>query len=50
MIPLNNCMRWNSWFIMLNIALEDQVKALIQLYIENYKDTFLEEDLLTISK
>ena len=27
MIPFNNCMRWNSWFFILYIALEDKVKA-----------------------
>ena len=26
-ISLNNCIRWNSWFNMLNVALEDNVKA-----------------------
>ena len=26
-VPLNNCMRWNSWFPMLYVALEDKVKA-----------------------
>ena len=50
MISLDNRTRWNSWFIMLNIALEDQVKASIQLYVENYEDAFLEEDLLTTSE
>jgi len=27
MIPLDNCMRWNSWFLILYVALEDKVKA-----------------------
>jgi len=27
MVPLNNCIRWNSWFLILYIALEDKVKA-----------------------
>jgi len=27
MVPLNNRTRWNSWFLMLYIALEDKVKA-----------------------
>ena len=26
-IPLNNRIRWNSWFLILCIALEDKVKA-----------------------
>jgi len=26
-IPLNNYTRWNSWFNILNVALEDNVKA-----------------------
>ena len=35
-IPLNNRARWNSWFTMLNVALEDKVKARLQLYVEHY--------------
>jgi len=27
MVPLNNRIRWNSWFLMLCVALEDKVKA-----------------------
>jgi len=26
-IPLNNYIRWNSWYNILSIALEDRVKA-----------------------
>ena len=26
-VPFNNYMRWNSWFLILYIALEDKVKA-----------------------
>ena len=26
-VPLDNCIRWNSWFLILYIALEDKVKA-----------------------
>jgi len=26
-IPLNNRIRWNSWYNMLSVALEDRVKA-----------------------
>jgi len=50
MIPLNNYTRWNSWFFMLYIALEDKVKARLQLYIEHYKDNFLEDDIFLTSK
>ena len=35
-IPLDNRTRQNSWFTMLNTALEDQVKAALQLYVEHY--------------
>jgi hypothetical protein len=27
MVPLNNRTRWNSWFLILCVALEDKVKA-----------------------
>jgi hypothetical protein len=47
MIPLDNRTRWNSWFTMLNTALEDQVKAAFQLYVEYYEDDFLKGDLTT---
>ena len=43
-------MRWNSWFDILNTALEDLVKAGLQLYVEHYQDDFLKDDLLTISE
>ena len=26
-VPLNNIIRWNSWFLILYIALKDKVKA-----------------------
>ena len=35
---------------MLNTALEDPVKAALQLYVEHYEDDFLIEDLLTTSE
>ena len=35
---------------MLNTALEDQVKAVLQLYVEHYQDDFLTDDLLTTSE
>jgi hypothetical protein len=50
MVPLDNRTRWNSWFTMLNTALEDPVKAAIQLYVEHYEDDFLKDDLLTTSE
>jgi hypothetical protein len=50
MVPLDNRTRWNSWFAMLNTALEDQVKAALQLYVEHYQDDFLKDDLLTTSE
>lgn len=50
LIPLDNRTRWNSWFSMLNTALEDQVKAALQLYVEHYEDDFSVEDLLTTSE
>ena len=49
-IPLDNRTRWNSWFDMLNTALEDPVKAGLQLYVEHYQDDFLKDDLLTTSE
>jgi hypothetical protein len=49
-IPLDNCTRWNSWFTMLSIALEDKVKAGLQLYVEHYQDNILKDNILIISK
>src|SRR5450755_1765199 len=49
-IPLDNRTRWNSWFTMLNIALEDKVKAGLQLYVEHYQDDILKDDILTTSE
>jgi hypothetical protein len=49
MIPLDNRTRWNSWFLMLCVALEDKVKAGLQLYVEDYKDD-LKDDILSISE
>lgn len=39
-IPLDNCTRWNSWYIMLAIALE------LQIYVQEY----INANLGTISK
>ncbi len=50
MILLDNHTRWNSWFDMLNTALEDQVKAALQLYVEHYKDNFPKDNLFTTSE
>ena len=49
-IPLNNRTRWNSWFTILNIALEDKVKAGLQLYVEHYQDDISKDDILTTSE
>ncbi|KAF1990214.1 hypothetical protein K402DRAFT_302375, partial [Aulographum hederae CBS 113979] len=49
-IPLDNSTRWNSWFTMLNVALEDRVKAALQLYVEQYRDDISEDDILTTSE
>ncbi len=49
MVPLNNRTRWNSWFLMLCVALEDKVKAGLQLYVEHYKDD-LKDDILSTSE
>ena len=49
MIPLDNRMRWNSWFLMLCIALDDKVKAGLQQYVEDYEDD-LKDDILSTSE
>jgi hypothetical protein len=48
-IPLDNRTRWNSWFTMLNVALEDKVKAIIQQYIEHYQEVISKDDILDTS-
>lgn len=50
MIPLDNRTRWNSWFNMLNVALEDNIKAILQLYVEHYDDKFSKDDLLSTAE
>ena len=47
MILLDNHTKWNSWFTMLSVSLEDKVKAALQLYVEHYEKDFLREDILT---
>ena len=49
-VPLDNRTRWNSWFAMLNVALEDKVKAGLQLYVEHYQDDISKDDILTTSE
>ena len=49
-IPLNNRTRWNSWFTMLNMALEDGVRGALQLYIKHYADDISEDDILIIGE
>jgi hypothetical protein len=49
MIPLDNRTRWNSWFLMLCVALEEKVKAGLQLYVEYYEDD-LKDDILSTSE
>ena len=49
MVPLDNRTRWNSWFLMLCVALEDKVKAGLQLYVEHYEDD-LKDDILSTSE
>jgi hypothetical protein len=46
LIPLDNRTRWNSWYMMLAVAIEDKVKAGIQLYVEHYSKDLHEDDLL----
>jgi hypothetical protein len=35
---------------MLNVALEDKVKARLQLYVKHYQDDILKDDILTTSE
>jgi len=37
MVPLDNCTRWNSWYTMLKVALDPDVKPALQQYIEKYR-------------
>ena len=47
-IPLDNRTRWNSWFLMLMIALLPDVKNSLQSYAEEYPDNLSQDDTLTI--
>ena len=49
-ILLDNCTRWNSWFNILSVALKDQVKAGLQLYIEHYEKDIPTADILTTNE
>jgi hypothetical protein len=49
-IPLDNRTRWNSWFNMLNVALEDNVKTTLHLYVEHYEDNFPKDNILSTSE
>ncbi|EED20078.1 hypothetical protein TSTA_033250 [Talaromyces stipitatus ATCC 10500] len=49
-IPLDNRTSWKSWFAMLSVALEDKVKAGLQLYVEHYQDDVSKDDILTTSE
>jgi hypothetical protein len=44
MIPLDNCTRWNGWYLILVVALELQLA--IKKYYQNYK-LELEDNKLT---
>jgi hypothetical protein len=44
MIPLDNCTRWNSWYLMLVVTLE--LRLAIKKYYQNYK-LELEDNKLT---
>jgi hypothetical protein len=43
-IPLNNCTRWNSWYIILVIALE--LRLVVEKYFQNH-ELDLEDDELS---
>ena len=46
-IPLNNRTRWNSWFHMLDVALDSKIRHGLMLYTEHYQADIAKEDLLT---
>ncbi|PVH93093.1 hypothetical protein DM02DRAFT_506943, partial [Periconia macrospinosa] len=46
-IPMDNDTRWNSWLLMLEVALEPLIKEAIKAYQEQYYNEFAQEDLLT---
>jgi len=51
LIPLGNCIRWNSWFHMLYITLKTEVLNVLRNYTEAhiYKGTINKRDKLTPS-
>ena len=48
LISLDNRMRWNSWFLMLQKTLKNQVRTAIQLYIKHYSKDIHEDDILSM--
>jgi hypothetical protein len=46
-IPLDNRTRWNSWFHMLSVALNDKLRHGLMLYEEQYQQNIAKEDHLT---
>jgi hypothetical protein len=47
-IPLDNRTRWNSWFSMLNVALQDKIKLAILEYMDHYEcDISKDDNILT---
>ena len=47
MIPMDNDTRWNSWFLMINVALQPHIRRSIQQYFEKYFQDFDDDDFLS---